>query len=207
MLKKVSFIFLSFALVLGFLSPASSVFADETLENDENVAREMVEVLDQYINAEDNQLEVSNIPDSIYEEFGEENIKAMLSGIEELNQEAEENQIVITDNGTIYDTDDTGFALQGGVSKSIKKWYGWAEYMSTAKANNFVYQISRVGISVGVAGAVAAFFSFGTTGILGAVSSGYLGMVALDVSYRNSGHSRGVILHITHAAAYWTQKQ
>lgn len=117
-----------------------------------------------------------------------------------MNELADENVVVITDNETVYQTDDTAFSVQGGVNKVVFKWWGRKSYMSTARANGFVDACTNVSISAGYVGA-------GAVGLFSGLASGYFAKLAYDVDNRNDGHQRGIIANFTWAAVYWTEKQ
>ncbi|MEG8980468.1 hypothetical protein [Priestia megaterium] len=210
MIKKFNISMVAFALICSFLLTPAGAFAAENSqqdveENTQQSTEQMIETLDKYIYAEDNQIKTEQIPQSVYDKFGEENVKSILSGIKELNVEAKNDELVITDNKTIYETDDDGFTVQGGVNKVVYKWYGRVRYFSTSAAKDFEYQCYKVAAgSAGVA-AVTAFFSAGSTALFGGLTSWYFTNLALDVNHANS--SRGIIVHVTWASAYWIDKQ
>ncbi|MEH7453781.1 hypothetical protein [Gottfriedia acidiceleris] len=200
--SKTSFIVLCVVLLLSMIIQPKQSFANE---NEVNQTSEMINTLDNYINAEDNQFEISKIPNNVYFKFGKENIDSILNGVKELNTLAQDGEVIITDNETVYDTNDTSFDVQGGVNKVVYKWYGRVRYFSTASAKEFVYQCYKVAAGSAAVGAVAAFLSAGTTAIFSGLTGAYFTNLALDVDRRNSGHNRGIILHVTWAQVYWTQ--
>ncbi len=79
--------------------------------------------------------------------------------------------------------------------------------MSTASAKTFVRDSNRVANgSTGIA-IIAGYFSLGTGTALFGLNAAYYYNLANYVGYRNSGHSRGIILNWTWAGPYWTEKQ
>ncbi|EAE8110559.1 hypothetical protein GPZ05_14870 [Listeria monocytogenes] len=205
--KKIVIVML--VLILSFSAcfiPKASAEVVANNSSDLNGA-DLVSTLDRYVYAEDNSLKVKTIPQSVYDKFGKDNVDAMIKGIDVLNDKADEHDVIITDNKSVYDTDDDGFVLQGGVNKVVYKWYGRVRYFSTSAANNFVYQCYKVAAGSAGVGAIAAAFSAGTTALFGGLTGAYFTNLALDVDHRNKGHKRGIILHVTWASAYWTSKQ
>ncbi|WP_044894440.1 hypothetical protein [Bacillus alveayuensis] len=207
--KRLSIFVIAMTLVISTFSFSASALAEENEQNLEGEAQtqELISTLEQYISADDNQFEVSSIPTSVYNEFRSEAVTNILEGIEHLNELAQDGEIVITDNGTVYEADDTSFDVQGGVNKVVWTWYGRKSYMSTSRANKFAYTARQVSYGAAGVGAVAAYFSFGTTALFGGLTSVYFSKLADDVATRNSGHSRGIIVHMTWAAVYWTERQ
>jgi hypothetical protein len=54
---------------------------------------------------------------------------------------------------------------------------------------------------------ISGLFSFGTTTVFSGLTGLYFANLADDVERRNSGHSRGIIVNMTWAAAYCTARQ
>ncbi|SDX99474.1 hypothetical protein SAMN05421736_10199 [Evansella caseinilytica] len=167
----------------------------------------MINTLEQFVSAEDNQLIVEEIPKSVYNALGHDFVDEILEGIEELNELALDGEIIITENETIYETDDTSFNVQGGVNKVVYKWYGRVRYFSTSSANTFAGVAKKVGNGAATVGAVAAYFSAGTTALFGGLTTIYFHGLSDAVTKRNSGHNCGIILHVTWASVYWTARQ
>ncbi len=63
---KSSFIVLCVVLILTMITQPKQSFANE---NEVNQTSEMINTLEEYINAEDNQFEISKIPNNVYNEF------------------------------------------------------------------------------------------------------------------------------------------
>jgi len=202
--KSLSIFVIAMILLINTFSFSSLAFAEE---REEIQLQELISELEQYISADDNQFEVSSIPDSVYNKFGSETVNSIIEGIDNINELAQDGEIIITDNGTVYEADDTSFDVQGGVNKIVWTWYGRKSYMSTSRANSFAYTAKQVSYGAAGVGAVAAYFSFGTTALFGGLTSLYFAKLADDVTIRNTGHSRGIIVHMTWAAYYWTQRQ
>ncbi|MGG0176447.1 hypothetical protein [Gottfriedia acidiceleris] len=203
-ITKSSVLVLCVILILMMIIQPKQSFANE---HEVNQTSEMISTLEKYISAEDNQFEISKISNNVYIEFGKEKIDSILNGVKELNTLAQNGELLITDNETVYETNDTSFDVQGGVNKVVYKWYGRVRYFSTASAKEFVYQCYKVAVGSVAVGTVAAFLSAGTTAIFSGLTGAYFTNLALDVDHRNSGHKRGIILHVTWASAYWTSKQ
>ncbi|MDR7002448.1 hypothetical protein [Neobacillus niacini] len=204
MFKKLSALVVTLVLVGNVSLFSTKAFAEE---NEVTQTQEMISTLDKYISADDNQFNVSNIPDNVYNEFGTENVNNLLDGVKDLNELAKDGEVIITDNETVYDTDDTSFDVQGGVNKIVWRWYGRQSFMSTSRANSFAYDCRQVSYGAMGVGAVAAYFSFGTTALFGGLTGIYFTKLADDVAMRNSGHTRGIIVNMTWSAAYWTERQ
>lgn len=183
------------------------VTPEPSLSPEEAQVQELIQSLEPYVTADNNQFEVESIPTAVYNEFGADDVNSMLEGVEELNELAQDGEIIITDNETVYEADDTSFDVQGGVNKIVWTWYGRKSYMSTARANDFAYYAKKVATGAGGVSLIAGFFSFGTATVFSGLTGLYFANLADDVERRNSGHSRGIIVNMTWAAAYWTARQ
>lgn len=219
MYKKMLSLLLAFAFVLQIGVTSAEVYAkeqtnqnayidvsaDKELSSDE--FEEMILTLEKYISFEDNSIKVDRIPQKEKNRFGSDVIEGMEQGIQELNKSANKGDLVINDNGTIYESDDDNFYVQGGVTKSVKYWWGVKRYMSTAAANHYAYLCNQV--RAGSAGLTALFAASGSvfaSCVMGGTAS-YYWALGNSVSYRNSGHSRGIIVNMTWSRVYTTAKQ
>ncbi|WP_404330334.1 hypothetical protein [Mesobacillus maritimus] len=212
MLKRCSFLVIAFVLMFTYFVPVTSNAAEHGRIKSEEVLTEektqqLVDTLDEYVYAQNNNLKIKNIPDSVYDEFGKKNVKAMTDGIKELNKSANDGELIITDNKTIYEADDTSYSVQGGIDKVVYKWYGRVRYFSTKSANDFVYSANKVAVGAAGVGVLASYFSAGTSALFGGLTSWYFANLALDIAQANSGHYRGIIMHVTWASVYWTERQ
>ncbi|MED3892983.1 hypothetical protein P4601_24265 [Peribacillus frigoritolerans] len=219
MLKRKIYTFVILAcLISSSFSFSPSVFAEENsqvVQSEEVAASEQVgfsqviDTLDTYVNADNNQFEVASIPESIKEEIGEENINLMLEGIENLNDQALDGEITITDNGTVFENSDDEYVVQGGnVNKTVKHWWGKELYMSKTRTKDYIHGLNQMKITAVATGSVAALapVSWMYAGVaFGA--GGYLELMSNSLSYYNGKTSRGTVLSLLWSPGYKVRSQ
>lgn len=186
-----------------------SAFAegDESQQQLQQQAIEMINTLDEYISVENGQFEIGNIPASIYQKFGSDNVSNIVNGVEQLNKQEQQDEITITSNESVYANDDNSYYIQGGVNKTVTYWWGQASYMSTSKANDAVYALNRVAWGLTGAAVLGGYFTMGVFTLISGGSAVYYGLMANSISHVNSNTTRGVILNVTWAQNFWTKSQ
>lgn len=119
-----------------------------------------------------------------------------VENIEKTNEDLEEGELTMLSDGTMIDSDDDAFYLQGGSTKDITKWWGRIRYKSTAAANKWVRDLNRVAAAEGGMGVIAGTFLGATPGVVGGICCWYCWDFASSVSYVNSRTKRGIIANI-----------
>jgi hypothetical protein len=170
-------------------------------------ATEMINTLDKYISSKNGQFEIGNIPASIYQKFGSENVSNMVKGVKQLNKQEQQGKITITSNKSVYANDDNSYYIQGGVNKTVTYWWGQASYMSTSKANDAVYALNNVAWGYTGAAVLGGYFTMGVFTLIAGAGAVYYGLMANSISHANSNTTRGVIFNITWAQNFWTTSQ
>lgn len=119
-----------------------------------------------------------------------------VENLEETNDNLEEGELTMLSDGTMIDSDDDAFYLQGGSTKDITKWWGKKRYKSTDAANKWVRDLNRVAAAEGGIGVIAGATLGVVPGIIGGVSCWYCWDLATSVSYVNSKTTRGIVANI-----------
>lgn len=119
-----------------------------------------------------------------------------VKGIEETNETLEEGKLTMLSDGTMIDSDDDAFYLQGGSTKDVTKWWGKKRYKSTSAANKWVKTLNRVAAAEGGIGVIAGAALGVVPGIVGGIGCWYCWDLASSVSYVNGQTNRGIIANI-----------
>lgn len=114
---------------------------DVSYEFDDETAQKM----DKFIEEFENQLEFNNdeiVTDDVNlkyfkEKYGKQLVQSVENNIEDLNKLADEGDIEITPNGTIYDANEDDMYVQGkvNINKGTTYWWGRINYVSYSNAN------------------------------------------------------------------------
>lgn len=127
-------------------------------------------------------------------------IKDLEIHLDNLNEEIASGKLTMLDNGTMIDSNDKNFYIQGGSTYNEKKLWGVRRYMSTTAAYNYVYKLRDLN-SVAT-GLVVASVIFGPYGVYPASVNGatalWANQLANRIDYHNNRTSRGIIADI-----YW----
>ena len=119
----------------------------------------------------------------------------------------EDGKLSITENGTIYESDNEELVVQGGNVDDFEwHWWGVRRYASHNSASDIAYKLNKAGSRAGyiltIAGVVALFVPEGLVKLVAACISvgagfawAYLSDIANDINYYNG--SRGVIIDFT----------
>lgn len=128
------------------------------------------------------------------EKYGEEFIGMVDDGIDAVNDLADQGEIEITENGTIYDADDTDMYIQGkvNINKATTYWWGRMIYKSYSNANkmrkSMLASASRTGLMSTICGLGSLKIKKGKLGgfsvAFGALSV-YAGRVATSIEKYN----------------------
>lgn len=202
-MKKLFSILLSAALVTA--TAFTSIPANAFAANEEPV--EFIEEADDYVEVSEEGIIEFNIPDELADKISEEEYNAYLEGIANINQLIEDGELSITENGTIYESDNEELVVQGGNVDDFEwHWWGVRRYASHNSASDIAYKLNKAGSRAGyiltIAGVVALFVPEGLVKLVaGCISIGagfawaYFCDVANDINYYNG--SRGVIIDVT----------
>lgn len=176
-------------------------------EMDANDFEDMIAALEKYVSFQNNQITFDRVPAHLINRYGQDTITSLQQGVEHLNKLAYRRDIIITDNGTIYDVTDDQFVIQGGSTKTTYHWWGFKNYMSTSRANNAASAYRSVGSTAQAVSMATAYMGAANVALLSGLTSWYMNGLGNNIANRNSGHSRGIILNMTWAAAYTTARQ
>lgn len=191
----------------AFAAGNESQKQEQQLQQQQQQTIEMINTLDKYISSKNGQFEIDNIPASIYQKFGSENVSNIVNGVKQLDKQEQQGKITITSNKSVYANDDNSYYIQGGVNKTVTYWWGQASYMSTAKANDTVYALNRVAWGLTGSAVLGGYFTMGVFTLISGAGAVYYGLMANSISHVNSNTTRGVIINITWAQNFWTTSQ
>ncbi|MCI9598398.1 MAG: hypothetical protein HFE75_14140 [Firmicutes bacterium] len=150
-------------------STAQEPVNDEFIDLDDNDSYELddetAEKMDQFIEEFENQLEFHddeiNMDDVdlkyFKEKYGEDVVLSVEENINELNELAEDGDIEITPNGTVYDTNEDDMYVQGklNINKSTTYWWGRINYLNYTNANKLKKSLSKTTDRTSIVGLVA----------------------------------------------------
>ena len=93
---------------------------------------ELIEYLDPFVSVEENEDDINvfvfDVPESIKESIDSDLLETINTNIEAINEEAIAEDVVITDNGTVYENSDE-YILQGGnIDKYKEYWWGFKRW-------------------------------------------------------------------------------
>lgn len=176
-------------------------YADEAeieLKQEVTSDEDMINLLDEYITVTEDGLFELNAPESIIDYVGEDYYASLLDGVDNVNDMALEGEVEITENGSVYETDDNDLVVQGGGVDKVKTyWWGERRWACTKCANKIANDLNKVstgawGISA-IAGILGGPVGIGA-GIGSAIGAVRAGWMSGDISYYNSKTKRGVII-------------
>lgn len=123
-------------------------------------------------------------------------------GINELNKEIAEGEVKVLENGTLVESDDQDFYLQGGSTYDVHYWWGVKRYKSTANARKWAVDLR----SAGHANAAGSLLGGVVFGGIGAVPNGltaiYCYNLADRVDYHNGRTTRGIIANMHYTLTF-----
>lgn len=134
-------------------------------------------------------------------------VNNFVMGIEDCNCKLRAGEYTILPGGTIVETDNEAYYLQGGSTFSQTFWWGVRHYKSTVAANRWIYELNQAGhLNTGAAAIGGAVFG-GVGAIPNGLTAVYLYMVANSASYYNSLSNRGIVADITWILVYKMRTQ
>lgn len=129
------------------------------------------------------------------------------AGIDSVNEEVAQGDLEVLEDGSLIDSEDENFYVQGGSTYDKTYWWGKKRYKSTYAANKWVSQLNTAGnLNAGAAVLAGAIFG-GVGAIPNGLTSAYSYQLANKVSYRNSLNNRGIIANLTWALVFTTSSQ
>lgn len=178
---------------------------------------ELIEYLDPFVSVEENEDNVNifvlDVPESVKDSIDSDLLDALTMNIESVNEEAMAEDVIITDNGTVYENSDE-YVLQGGnIDKFKEYWWGGKRWACRNCAYDIQDAFNKIssgawGVS-GVGGLVTLGCApVGAGMILGGIYDALLyGWCATDIgkTLRNYPNS-GVIITLT-AVSYGVDPQ
>lgn len=194
--------FLTFALLFSALP--LGVFAYEYTELDVKAIleeeRELTEyefdafigLMEAYISFEDGEIIVDEAIEELSDILGKEALDQMVEGIEYLNELADENAIVITENGTIFEYDDDEFTLQCCRNRTTRHWWGTRTDTNRARTTQWANTFAQVSNVAQGAALAAGLFGLAKAAFTSAVAGVYFGTLSAAMNRKNTGHSRGI---------------
>lgn len=134
-------------------------------------------------------------------------VQLFIKGIDNVNQSLEKGEYKILAGGTIVETKDDDYYLQGGSTYDLTKWWGRRRYKSTDAASRWAYELNQcAAINAGAAVIGGAVFG-GVGAIPNGITSAYCWMFANSVTYYNALSNRGIVADITWIFVYKVRKQ
>ncbi len=220
---KLVSVFSTAVMCASCISTISASATNETIDIDSTSVDSMLDVLDTSVELDTNAdiivFDEEKIDDlcsnfdldalnASYAKIGVEAITAeefsqlMIDGINSVNDELQEGNFEILDGGTIVDTDDDTYYLQGGSTYDETHWWGRRRYMSTSAANTWAYDMNKAA-AVNAGAAIIAGAAFGGVGAIpNGLTSAYAWYLANDITYYNSLSNRGIVTDITWVLVY-----
>lgn len=202
-MKRIISNFFAFIISATFIFTAlsTSAFANEEMTQEEFLAE-----VEDYIEVSEMGLIELDLPESLESHFSKEEYETMMAGLDELNMLIESGELEVTENGTIYESNDEELVVQGGnVNKVTWHWWGVRRYASKSKAAKLARDFSAIAIGCGAISTVSGFF--GPAGIAvsittAIVGTGRAGLLANDINYYNGLTDRGVIIDLRWILTY-----
>lgn len=117
------------------------VTSDGAGEMSDEQAERMDKFVEEYgkeLNFSEDGIDTSDVnTEKLEDKYGEEVVEMMDAGIEAINEKVEEDEYAVTDNGTIYETDDEDMTVQGKYNKTSGTTYYWGRLIkeSYSRAN------------------------------------------------------------------------
>ena len=184
------------------------VALEEERELTEDEFYAFIGLMEEYISFEEGKIIIEGEFETLSHMLGEESIEYMVEGIEYLNELADEEELVITENGTIYETSNDEFTLQsGGRNRTTWHWWGTRNYMNTSRANSAATRFRNASTVATATGAISAFFGFAPGRAVSTVLSHYWRGLGDTIAARNANHSRGVRVNFTWVFVYTVARQ
>lgn len=154
-----------------------------------------------------------NTVNAFYESVGMDTIttdemaEMFVEGLEAVNENLEKGELEILDNGTIVETDDDNFYLQGGSTYDKTYWWGRRRYKSTRAADTWAYHLQNCAAANAAVSVLAGAVFSGVGAIPNGLCSAYCWALGNKISYVNSTTTRGIKADIYWCLVYKVTKQ
>lgn len=125
----------------------------------------------------------------------EDMAEIFINGIEDSNKKLESGELTMLEDGSMIETDDKAFYLQGGSTYDKTYWWGKRRYKSTSAANKWVRKLNKTAAASGGIGVIGSVFG-AVPGIVGGVGCWICWDLATEVDYYNGLSKRGIIADI-----------
>jgi hypothetical protein len=126
-----------FTLFTTIFTTTGNVFAAERQTETTNF--ELVKALEPYVEPINEKFVVKKIPVNLYRKYGVENIKAVLANVNMVNGLLASEELSITENGTLYQTDNDQFSIQGPGRNGISfHWWGYQVLLSASTLKTII---------------------------------------------------------------------
>lgn len=132
-------------------------------------------------------------------------INEMVDGLKKVDQQIEDGELEVLSDGTMIESEDDNFYLQGGSTYTTTHYWGKKFYKSQAATKNWAYKASQLSLGHAAAGGAVAFLSLGAGFIVGGIMSTWYGMFANSLNQHNN--KRGTVSNITWAMLYKVRSQ
>ncbi|MBU3182881.1 hypothetical protein [Clostridium psychrophilum] len=114
------------------------------------------------------------------------------ANINELNKEVRSDDLTVLKNGTLIDSSDDNFYIQGGSTYRQKFWWGIRQYKSTYYAGLWAGKLNQSAIHFGAAAGLTALFGFVPQAAACIGGAWYMGSIANKVNTINGSTRRGI---------------
>ena len=109
----------------------------ELTDEQAELMEQFVDELGKQLNYSENGIDTSNVDvKSLESKYGEDVVGMMYEGIENINAGVEEDLYEVTDNGTIYESDDDDMYVQGKYNKNSGRTYYWGRIIYQSYTNS-----------------------------------------------------------------------
>jgi len=232
-MKKLIAIILTFALVLPIVQPLtalaheylpgdmlipketmpSEINIQEALEEERELTEEefdaLIGLFERYVFFRRGEIFVNQSGiNGLSDMLGAEIITSMIEGIENLNELAQQGEIIITENGTIFEASDDEFVLQSNINRRTWHWWGVRELFSRATTSNWIHRLEQARNTAAAVTAISGLTGFLPGSVAGIVTMWYTQRLATDMRFRlNSTSNRGIVVEMTWILAYRTKVQ
>lgn len=132
-------------------------------------------------------------------------LKKMTDGLDEVNQKVEDGDLKVLSDGTMIESDDENFYLQGGSTRTTTHYWGKRYYKSTKATKDWIYRGEQNAVGLGSAAAVSAFFTVGAGFALGTATSTWFTLFTRSLKHYNN--KRGTVSDITWVLVYSVKSQ
>ena len=219
MKKKLLSVILSLSIVAtmsaNFAVSASSI--DEFGTNEEVMVIDdvdnAIELLDRYVTVEETEEGINvfklDAPDSVISRINPDILSALNLNINMVNENAIEENVIITDNGTVYTDEDIYILQSGTVNKAETYWWGYKLWADPATAKKLQRGYRDYATGLGVASLTGVIPGIGTGLLVGFLyEAGYYTLLANKIGDNLEDHpNNGVIITVVGSVYFNVEQQ